>query len=458
MIDLRRLTPAQIEAYRLALSAENNDLFKDKLKRFEKEENQKFSDSMGSYRASAQEKETFQDLLSQYLAYVENTHRSFFGTGCKKQTNGQLEFANKTAYTNFCDWLEKSGIANTKFSNFKQEFNDKVREVLSERNAQADRNAKKNKRRLKGLGAILAAGALGTAAIFGTKAVMEKFQNSEDDDAKTDRIEHRVNTNKGAVNQGKSYDFIETTDTYASPVQSQYVTDVETVVEQDVHEQVEEVTIPQPPQIIEKTVVIEKEVPQIIEKTVVKEVPTYIPVPQPTVEQQVEANTVAYQTAMAPAPTVVVAPQPVVQTVQPATVVVDSGPSYADVSAGIIGGVVGGIVEHALDHHHHRGHRRIGHRAPSPVSFGGRNCGPNRTVRAPRVQRSGNCGPNIRRGGHSRIVGGSAIIPGTKGHSMKGTMQRHQTIRPNLGGHHRPTGGNRGGRPSGGRGGRGGRR
>lgn len=455
MIDLRHLTPAQIEAYKLALSIENTDLFIDKLERFKEQEYQKFSDSMGSYRASSEEKETFQDLLLEYITYITYTNRSFFGTGCKKQTNGQLEFANKAAYTNFCTWLEKSGIANTKFSNFKREFNDKVRDVLSERSAQADRNAKKNKRRLKALSGMLIGAALGTATFFGTEAAVKKFKNSEDNDTKTDRIEHRVNTNKGGVNQGKSYDFIETTDTYASPVQSQNVVDVETVVEQDVHEQVEEVTIPQPPQIIEKTVVIEKEVPQIIEKTVVKEVPTYIPVPQPTVEQQVEANTVAYQTAMAPAPTVVVAPQPVVQ---PATVVVDSGPSYADVSAGIIGGVVGGIVEHALDHHHHRGHRRIGHRAPSPVSFGGRNCGPSRTVRAPRVQRSGNCGLNIRRGGHSRIVGGSAIIPGTKGHSMRGTMQRHQTIRPNLGGHHRPTGGNRGGRPSGGRGGRGGRR
>ena len=396
MIDLRRLTPAQIEAYRLALSAENNDLFKDKLKRFKEQENQKFSDSMGSYRASAQEKETFQDLLSQYLAYVENTHRSFFGTGCKKQTNGQLEFANKTAYTNFCDWLEKSGIANTKFSNFKQEFKDKVRDVIGDQRAQADRNAKKNKRRLKGLGAILAAGALGTAAIFGTKAVMEKFQNSEDDDAKTDRIEHRVNTNKGGINQGKSYDFIETTDTYAAPVQSQYVTDVETVVEQDIHEQVEEVTIPQPPQIIEKTVVIEKEVPQIIEKTVVveKEVPTYIPAPQSTV---------------------VVAPQPVVQTVQPTTVVVDSGPSYADVSAGIIGGVVGGIVEHALDHHHHRGHRRIGHGAPSPVSFGGINCGPSMNKRLSQLRRAPtkNTGAFFRKGGKGVNWGGGF---GGKGH------------------------------------------
>ena len=35
MIDLRNLTPAQIEAYNLALSAENNDFFKDKIKKFE---------------------------------------------------------------------------------------------------------------------------------------------------------------------------------------------------------------------------------------------------------------------------------------------------------------------------------------------------------------------------------------------------------------------------------------
>ena len=445
------------------------------IEKLRKEERSKFNASMGAYNATPTEKQAFEDRLAEYLSYVIQAHNSFVSKGGRIDPTGGLIIKNQAAADDFDRWIDLAAESNLGLHNFKQQMKNRARFGLNDQVAQSEQNARKNKRRLKTLGAILAAGALGTAAVFGTKAVMDKIGNAEDD-VKTDRIEHRVDANKAGIRQGKSYDIQTQNITYATnksgsflrtqrvspqrPTLPDEIVEVETVVEKDVHEQVEEVTAPQLPQVIEKTVIIEKEVP------------TYVPAPQPTVEPvqtQVEANTIAYQTAMAPAPTVVVAPSPVVQPV-PTTVVVDSGPSYTDLGAGIIGGVVGGIVEHALDHHHHRNHHgHIGgsRRAPSPVSFGGRNHGPTHTVRPHRVQGSRNYTPTVRRGGHA-VVGGSAIIPGSrtncspKRNTMKGTMQRFQN-NSKMGGHGgfggARRGGSMGGRPTGGgRGGRGSRR
>ena len=448
MIDLRNLTPAQIEAYNLALSAENNDFFKDKIKKFEEAQNQEFNDSMGSYRASSQEKENFQDLLSRYLINVENTHRSFFEKGNTK-ANGTLKFISKDAYTNFCNWLEKAGIANTKLKGFKQEFKEKVRDAIGDQRAQADKNSKKNKRRLKGLGAILAAGALGTAAVFGTKAVMEKFANSEDDDAKTDRIEHRVNIPKTTVQQrGYVQDAIE-----------------ETVIIEETRHQTEEVR--QPQKVIE-TVVVEKEVPKIVEKTVVVEkevpVPVPVPVPKPTIEHQVEANTVAYQTAMTPAPTTYVQPattyvQPATTVIQqqPAVTVIDNSSPVADVGAAA-GAFVGQVIADRLDDHHHgHGGRRIRRRAPTPPPSYSSNvggCAPNIRIDRPHKQRRPhqkiNCAPKPYGGianiGHPQAGGNSFFRPKTHhGGGMSGIMKRGS----NHGGHKGFSKGNHGGRHGG---------
>ena len=451
MIDLRNLTPAQIEAYNLALSAENNDFFKDKIKKFEEAQNQEFNDSMGSYRASSQEKENFQDLLSRYLINVENTHRSFFEKGNTK-ANGTLKFISKDAYTNFCNWLERAGIANTKLKGFKQEFKDKVRDAIGDQRAQADRNAKKNKRRLKGLGAILeaaalgtAVGALGIATTWGAKAVMDKFQNSEDDDAKTDRIEHRVKVATPTV-QEKGY------------VQDAYE---EIVIQDEVRHQTEEFR--QPQKVIE-TVVVEKEVPKIVEKTVVveKEVPVPVPVPQPTIEHQVEANTVAYQTAMTPAPTTYVQPattyvQPATTVIQqqPAVTVIDNSSPVADFVGAAAGAFVGQVIADRLDDHHHgHGGRRIRRRAPTPPpsyrsNVGG--CAPNIRTDRPHKQRRPhqkiNCAPKPYGGianiGHPQ-AGGSSFFRPKKNHGggMSGIMKRGS----NHGGHKGFPKGNHGGR------------
>ncbi len=441
--NLKKLTPAQIEAYNLALSAENNDFFKDKIKKFEEAQNQEFNDSMGSYRASSKEKENFQNLLSRYLINVENTHRSFFEKKNEK-ANGQLKFANGRTLREFYTWLVLAGIANTEFTKFKREFKDKVRDVLRERSAQTDRNAKKNKRRLKGLGAILAAGALGTAAVFGTKAVMEKFQNSEDDDAKTDRIEHRVNIPKTTVQQrGYVQDAIE-----------------ETVIIEETRHQTEEVR--QPQKVIE-TVVVEKEVPKIVEKTVVveKEVPVPVPVPQPTIEHQVEANTVAYQTAMTPAPTTYVQPAPTyvqpattVIPQQPAVTVIDNSSPVADFVGAAAGAFVGQVIADRLDDHHHGHGRRMKRSAPPPSPSYRSNvdgCAPNIRMDRPHKQRRAhqkiNCAPKPYGGianiGHPQAGGNSFFRPKKNyGGGMSGIMKRGS----NHGGHKGFPKGNHGGR------------
>ena len=441
MIDLRNLTPTQIEAYELALSAENNDFFKDKIKKFEKAQNQEFNDSMGSYRASSQEKENFQDLLSQYLIYVENTHRSFFEKGNTK-ANGTLKFISKDAYTNFCNWLERAGIANTKLKGFKQEFKDKVRDAIGDQRAQADRNAKKNKRRLKGLGAILAAGALGTAAIFGTKAVMEKFQNSEDDDAKTDRIEHRVKVATPTVKE-KGY------------VQNAYE---EVVIQDEVRHQTEEFRQPQQHEIIEEIVeevaprrVIQepdivipgkviKEPDRVIPGKVIQEPDTIVPgrvIQQPDV-------VVPAPTYVQPAPTTYVQPEPTVIQQQPAVTVIDNSSPVADFLGAAAGAFVGHVVADHLDGHH-RGHGRSMRRSapPPPPShgFGGRSCAPtvrghrqNHNVRMDRPHRQGRphqkiCAPKPYGGianiGRPQAGGGAFFRPKThSGGGMSGIMKR----------------------------------
>ena len=452
MIDLRNLTPAQIEAYNLALSAENNDFFKDKIKKFEEAQNQEFNDSMGSYRASSQEKENFQDLLSRYLINVENTHRSFFEKGNTK-ANGTLKFISKDAYTNFCNWLERAGIANTKLKGFKQEFKDKVRDAIGDQRAQADRNAKKNKRRLKGLGAILAAGALGTAAVFGTKAVMEKFQNSEDDDAKTDRIEHRVNIPKTTVQQrGYVQDAIE-----------------ETVIIEETRHQTEEVRQPQQHEIIEE--VVEEVAPRrviqepdiVIPGKVIQEPDRVIPgkvIQEP--DTIIPGRVIQQPDIVAPAPTTYVQPattyvQPATTVIpqQPAVTVIDNSSPVADFVGAAAGAFVGQVIADRLDDHHHgHGGRRIRRRAPTPPpsyrsNVGG--CAPNIRIDRPHKQRRPhqkiNCAPKPYGGianiGHPQAGGNSFFRPKKNyGGGMSGIMKRGS----NHGGHKGFPKGNHGGR------------
>lgn len=504
----------------------------------------KFNQMLGAYNPTQAERQAFENKLAEYLTNVMQAHNSFVSKGGRKDRNAGLIFKNQTAANDFDRWIDEAAQANLNLHDFKQDMKTRALFGIDEQITKKEQNSKKNKGRLKTLGAILAAGALGTAAYFGTKAVIDNVGNAEDD-IKTDRIEHRVNTNKAGIRQGKTYDFesIETskrthqTITYATDksgnfvrtqrvqpqrptVDSDDVVVVEEIEENEVRHQTEEVSQPelptvveevieevyeQPqPQVIEKTVVIEKEVPQIIEKTVVVEKEVPVPVPQPTIEEvqtQVEANTVAYQTAMAPAPVVVSAPQPAPVVVSaPSPVIIDNGPNLIDVA----GAVVGGVISHAIDHHHHHGHigRRsvhppVGHlgrphvlkggigrphisgpvKAPRPTRVGGSrphgsklNCAPTpgRPGVTVRPSRPGSSRPGI----GARPTTQKVKFTGRPARTSRPTSLRtgpsnmRTTLRKNSGlgsgmrsmRNSRPTGGNRGARPSGGRGGRGGRR